>query len=146
MLDNDMDATSFPLKPKLHFGSLVHHLKIVVRLYLVGYIFCIIDYHICLDIFDRINIMYYRLSYVFGGALPLKTLILYIHWPRGTMQYNQTSIHNLFFQHGNQSLGFFRFRVGFDTQSLPLPSTTSPPGRSISTPPRAVPLFRRGSY
>jgi hypothetical protein len=40
---------------------------------LVGYIFCIIDYHICRDIFGRIDIMYYRLSYVFRGALPLKT-------------------------------------------------------------------------
>jgi hypothetical protein len=26
----------------------------IVRVYLVGYIFCIIDYHICRDIFDRI--------------------------------------------------------------------------------------------
>jgi hypothetical protein len=40
---------------------------------LVGYIFCIIDYHICRDIFGRIDIMYYRLSYVSRGALPLKT-------------------------------------------------------------------------
>jgi hypothetical protein len=59
-----------------------------VRVYLVGYIFCIIDCHICQDIFSRIDIMYCRLSYVFGGALPLKTLVLYIYRSRGTMQYN----------------------------------------------------------
>jgi hypothetical protein len=62
-----------------------------VRVYLVGYIFCIIDYHICQDIFSRIDIMYYRLSYVSRGGLPLKTLILYIYRPRDTMQYNQQS-------------------------------------------------------
>jgi hypothetical protein len=56
-----------------------------VRVYLVGYIFCIIDCHICRDIFGRIDVMYCRLSYVFGGALPLKTLVLYIYLPRGTM-------------------------------------------------------------
>jgi hypothetical protein len=60
-----------------------------VRVYLVGYIFCIIDCHICRDIFGRIDIMYYRLPYVSRGALPLKTLVLYIYRPRGTMQYNQ---------------------------------------------------------
>jgi hypothetical protein len=46
-----------------------------VRIYLVGYIFCIID---CQDIFDRIDIMYYRLPYVSGDTLSLKTLALYI--------------------------------------------------------------------
>jgi hypothetical protein len=35
--------------------------------------------------------MYCRLSYVSRGALPLKTLVLYIYRPRGTMQYNQQS-------------------------------------------------------
>jgi hypothetical protein len=44
-----------------------------IRVYLVGYIFCTIDYHICQDIFDRIDIMYCRLLYVSRGALPLKT-------------------------------------------------------------------------
>jgi hypothetical protein len=33
--------------------------------------------------------MYYRLPYVFRGALPLKTLVLYIYRLRVTMQYNQ---------------------------------------------------------
>jgi hypothetical protein len=33
--------------------------------------------------------MYCRLSYVSRGALPFKTLVLYIYRPRGTMQYNQ---------------------------------------------------------
>jgi hypothetical protein len=33
--------------------------------------------------------MYCRLPYVSKGALPLKTLVLYIYRPRGTMQYNQ---------------------------------------------------------
>jgi hypothetical protein len=60
-----------------------------VRVYLVGYILCIIDCHICQDIFGRIDIMYCRLPYVSKGALPLRTLVLYIYWPRGTMQYNQ---------------------------------------------------------
>jgi hypothetical protein len=44
-----------------------------VRVYLVGYIFCIIDYHICWDIFGRIDIMYCRMSYVSRGVLSLKT-------------------------------------------------------------------------
>jgi hypothetical protein len=60
-----------------------------VRVYLIGYIFCIIDCHICRDIFGRIDIMYYRLSYVSRGALFLKTLVLYIYRSRGTIQYNQ---------------------------------------------------------
>jgi hypothetical protein len=60
-----------------------------VRVYFVGYILYIIDCHICRDIFGKIDIMYYRLPYVFGGALPLKTLVLYIYRPRDTMQYNQ---------------------------------------------------------
>jgi hypothetical protein len=33
--------------------------------------------------------MYYRLPYVSRGALPLKTLVLYIYRPRGTMKYIQ---------------------------------------------------------
>jgi hypothetical protein len=33
--------------------------------------------------------MYGRLPYVYRGALPLKTLVLYIYRPRGTIQYNQ---------------------------------------------------------
>jgi hypothetical protein len=64
----------------------------IVRVYLVGYIFCIIDCHICRDIFGKIDIIYYRLSYVYRGALPLKTLILYIYLPRGTMQLGTQSI------------------------------------------------------
>jgi hypothetical protein len=44
-----------------------------VRVYLVGYIFYTIDYHIYQDIFDRIDIMYCRLTYVSRGVLPLKT-------------------------------------------------------------------------
>jgi hypothetical protein len=37
-----------------------------VRVYLVGYIFCIIDYHICRDIFGRLYILYNRLPYMSG--------------------------------------------------------------------------------
>jgi hypothetical protein len=33
--------------------------------------------------------MYRRLPYVSGGALPFKTLVLYIYRSRGTMQYKQ---------------------------------------------------------
>jgi hypothetical protein len=60
-----------------------------VREYLVGYILCIISCHICRDIFGRIDIMYCKLPYVSRSVLPLKTLVLYIYRPRGTMQYNQ---------------------------------------------------------
>jgi hypothetical protein len=60
-----------------------------VRIYLVGYILCIISCHICQNIFDRIDIMYYKLPYISGDTLPLKTLVLYIYWSRDTMQYNQ---------------------------------------------------------
>jgi hypothetical protein len=35
--------------------------------------------------------MYCSLAYVSKGGLPLKTLVLYIYRPRGTMQYNQQS-------------------------------------------------------
>jgi hypothetical protein len=35
--------------------------------------------------------MYCRLPYVSRGGLSLKTLVLYIYRPRGTMQYNQQS-------------------------------------------------------
>jgi hypothetical protein len=59
----------------------------VVIVYLVGYIFCTIDYHICQDIFGRIDIMYCRLSYVSRGVLPLKTTApLYIY--TSIKQYN----------------------------------------------------------
>jgi hypothetical protein len=60
-----------------------------VRVYLVGYIFCIIECHIYRNIFGRIDIMYCRLPYVSRFILPLKTLVLYIYRLRGTMQYNQ---------------------------------------------------------
>jgi hypothetical protein len=46
---------------------------LTVRVYVVGNIFCTIDYHICWYIFGRIDIMYCRLPYVSRGALPLKT-------------------------------------------------------------------------
>jgi hypothetical protein len=59
-----------------------------VRVYLIGYIFCIIDCHICHDIFGRIDIIYCRLLYVSKCNLSLKTLILYIYRPRDIIQYN----------------------------------------------------------
>jgi hypothetical protein len=62
---------------------------VTIRVYLIGYIFYIIGCHICQDIFVRIDIMYCKLPYISGGALPLKTLILYIYRSRGTMQYNK---------------------------------------------------------
>jgi hypothetical protein len=77
-----------------------------VREYLVGYILCIISCHICRDIFGRIDIMYCKLPYVSRSVLPLKTLVLYIYWPRDNA-IQSTIIHNLFFLHSNQSLGFF---------------------------------------
>jgi hypothetical protein len=41
----------------------------IVRVYLVNYIFYVINYHMYWDIFARIYIMYCRLSYVSGGVL-----------------------------------------------------------------------------
>jgi hypothetical protein len=46
-------------------------------------------------------------------------------------------IHNIFFLHD--------IRLGSNSQSLPLPSSTLPPGRSISTLPGAALLFYHGS-
>jgi hypothetical protein len=68
---------------------MIFELEVFVRVYLLGYIFCIINCHICWNIFGRIDIMYYRLSYIFRCVFPLKTLILYIYWSRGIIQYNQ---------------------------------------------------------
>jgi hypothetical protein len=70
--------------------------------------------------------MYCRLPYVFRGALPLKTLVLYIYRLTGTMQYNQ----KLYAIYSSYMLIRTYF---FDPQSLSLPSTTPPPGRSILT-------------
>jgi hypothetical protein len=53
--------------------------------YFVDYILCILYYHICQNIFGRIDIIYCILLYVSGCVLPLKTLVLYIYRPRGTM-------------------------------------------------------------
>jgi hypothetical protein len=72
-----------------------------VRVYLIDYILCIINDHICRIIFGRIDIIYNRLSYVSRCTLPLKTLVLCIYQPRCTIQYNQQPIIicNLFFLH-----------------------------------------------
>jgi hypothetical protein len=40
--------------------------NVTVRVYLLGYILCIIDYHICRDIFDKLYILYNRLPYMLG--------------------------------------------------------------------------------
>jgi hypothetical protein len=37
---------------------------IVIRIYLIRYILCLIECHICQNIFGRIDIMYCRLPYV----------------------------------------------------------------------------------
>jgi hypothetical protein len=42
--------------------------------------------YMCQNIFDKIYIIYYRLSYVSEGVLLLKTLILYIYQLKGTIQ------------------------------------------------------------
>jgi hypothetical protein len=78
-----------------------------VRVYLIGYIFCIIDCHICQDIFDRIDIMYCRLPYVSRGALTLKTRVLYIYRSRGTMQYNQ-QLYTIYSFYSTQSIRFWK--------------------------------------
>jgi hypothetical protein len=46
-----------------------------VRVYFLDYILCIIDYHICQNIFGRVDIIYCILPYVYGGILPLQTLV-----------------------------------------------------------------------
>jgi hypothetical protein len=127
----------------------------VVRVYLVGYIFYIINGHICQDIFGSIDIMYCKLPYVsrcvlslktliLYRILSLKTLILYIYRSRDTMQYNQ----QLYTIYSSYMIirAYFFFASASDPRSLLLPSTTPPLGRSISTPPGAAPLVRCGSY
>jgi NADH dehydrogenase FAD-containing subunit len=47
-------------------GDLAKYLMLSVRVYLIDYIFCIINYHICRDIFGRLYILYNRLSYISG--------------------------------------------------------------------------------
>jgi hypothetical protein len=81
----------------------------VVRVYLVGYIFCIINGHICQDIFGSIDIMYCKLPYVSRCVLSLKTLILYIYWSRGRMQYNQ-QLYTIYSSYMIIRAYFFRFR------------------------------------
>jgi hypothetical protein len=66
-----------------------------VRVYLVGYIFYIIDCHICRDIFGRIDIMYCRLPYVSRGALLLKTLKYSIYTGRETQTIHPIITRNL---------------------------------------------------
>ena len=41
--------------------------------------------------------MYYRLSYVSGGVLPLKPLVLYIHLPRAIMKSIQPLLQRILF-------------------------------------------------
>jgi hypothetical protein len=92
----------------------------VVRVYLVGYIFYIINGHICQDIFGSIDIMYCKLPYVsrcvlslktliLYRILSLKTLILYIYRSRGTMQYNQ-QLYTIYSSYMIIRAYFFRFR------------------------------------
>jgi hypothetical protein len=56
------------INPKYEFNEWFANVEtaICVRVYLVGYIFCIIDYHICRDIFGRLYILYNRLPYMSG--------------------------------------------------------------------------------
>jgi hypothetical protein len=46
-------------------------------------------------IFGRLDIMYYRPSYVSGGAVPFKSLGLYIYWSRGTMKSSNHSTNSI---------------------------------------------------
>jgi hypothetical protein len=121
----------------MHFGSfasLMQFWNAFVRAYLVGYILCIINYHICQNTFGRIDIM--TNICIQRCLAPQDSCTLYISAER----YNAiqpTNIHNLFFLHGHQSLVFFNPR------SLPLPSSVPLPERSILTTPGAAPLVRR---
>jgi hypothetical protein len=116
-----------------------------VRVYLIGYIFCIIGYHICQDIFGKIDIMYCKLSYVSGGALPLKTLVLYIPAERHNA-IQITIISNLFFLHGNQSLGFFSLSIGFRSSKSSAIFDRAAPGEIDLDSTRGRAPIRRGSY
>jgi hypothetical protein len=68
--ESGVAATMHVVDPEELFG---------VRVYLVGYIFCIIYCHIYRDIFGSIDIIHRKLSYISVCALPLNTLILYIY-------------------------------------------------------------------
>jgi hypothetical protein len=85
---NSSDSTFFDLFSSLTVCGAPAVTAGDVIVYLVGYIFCIIDCYIYRNIFSRIDITYYKLSYISGSALPLKTLVFYIYQLRGTMQYN----------------------------------------------------------
>jgi hypothetical protein len=61
-------------------------LREYVRVYLVCYIFCIIDYHICYDIFDMIDIIYYRLHIYL--KMHYLTILLYSIYTSQETQYN----------------------------------------------------------
>jgi hypothetical protein len=54
----------------------------------------------CQYLFGRIDIMFRRLPYVFGGVLSLKTLVFYIYRSRGTMNKQATISPIIFFLHG----------------------------------------------
>jgi hypothetical protein len=69
--------------------------------------------YICQDIFGRIDIMYCRLSYVFRGVLPLKTLVLYIYRSRGTMQYKQQASNLYAIYYSDRSHGARDYRAPF---------------------------------
>jgi hypothetical protein len=121
----------------MHFGSfasLMQFWNAFVRAYLVGYILCIINYHICQNTFGRIDIM--TNICIQRCLAPQDSCTLYISAERHNA-IQPTNIHNLFFLHGHQSLVFFNPR------SLPLPSSVPLPERSILTTPGAAPLVRR---
>jgi hypothetical protein len=65
-----------------------------------------------------IDIIYFKLTYVFRCVLPLKTIIRYIYRLRGTMQYNQ----QLYVIYSSYMIIIAKFFPGF--QNLSLPSTT----------------------
>jgi hypothetical protein len=102
---------------------------------LVGYILCIIDCHICQDIFGRIDIMYCRLPYVSRGDLPLKTRVLFIY----TSQESQCNTTNNY----TQSILLTWPQIMFRSSKSSTAFVRAAPGRSISTPPRATLLVRQ---
>jgi hypothetical protein len=81
----------------MHFGSfagLMQFWNAFVRAYLVGYIFYIIDCHICQDIFGRIDIM--TTICIQRCLAPQESCTLYILVERDNA-IQSTNIHNLFF-------------------------------------------------
>jgi hypothetical protein len=82
----------FPVSPSIVFPL---WLREGVKVYLIGYILYIIDCYIYQDIFDTIDIMYWRVSYVSGCILPSRLLYSIYTGQETHNTIEPTIIHNL---------------------------------------------------